>query len=1044
MVDPVGRVTTYTYDASGEHLMSITDLKGTTGFTYVIGQGAAREHALQSITYPDSTHRYYEYDAGGRLSRRYRDGGTESVTFTYSLLGGVTATDAAENITRFLDYESGHLGQLTDPLGATTSFDYDQARNLISTNGPQGFAYSYGYDSRGNRTQVIDPQGYVISLAYGANARLTALTDTRGNRTQYEHDSNFNLSGITYPNGSREQFSYDVRGNLTRKVNRRGQAISFTYDTHNLLRRKTYRDGSQVDYTYDGHRNRITATDSTGTTNFTYDTADRLRQIDFPNGRFLHFTYDIGGRRTRLEDPSGVAVNYGYDPAGRLAGLSDGSGQPLVNYIYDAVGRLARKNMGNGTYTTYDYDGAGRLLHLINYAPGGSILSRFDYTYDALGRRTSMTTLDGLWTYQNDVSGQLTSITLPGGRTIQYVYDAAGNRMSVTDNGLTTNYTSNSLDQYLNAGVTAYTYDADGNLTSKIEGTNTWTTTYDDENRLTAMTHPQGSWSYEYDALGNRVASVRNGQRTEYLVDPFDLGNVVAEYGGSGNLLARYSHGQGLVNRTDASQGTFYFNFDGSSNTSEITSSTGGILNRYSYLPYGEKISSTISLANPFTFVGQFGVMDGGEPLYFMRNRWYAPDLGRFVQNDPLKIAGGDVNLYRYVGNSPVNFIDSSGLFVPGLGDISALFEQLSQQVVQQPSQRGQPILNPDQVYLQQVQNQQQQQSLQYQQEQLQQQQQQQQQLSQAISQLLQTLNETQIDLCRNLKGSSREQAPLIGQNPCCLCGGGGGGSTQIVQSYDPNVKITVGYGNDGFITDDSPILYTVFFENQESATAPAQKVVVTDQLSDMLDWSTVEFFSVGFNKVDFYVPSGLQHYETTASVSTDPNPVRVRADFNANTGLITWVLESVDPVTLGLPEDPLAGFLPPNNQASIVFDVNAPILTNIVTNTIDNIGPGSSILALPGTSLGHFLVSWAGNDDVNGSGIAFYDIYVSEDGGPFELWLGGTTATQAVYPGRTGHTYAFYSLAYDQVGHREDKPAQADASTITIGSQIFLPIIFR
>ena len=150
------------------------------------------------------------------------------------------------------------------------------------------------------------------------------------------------------------------------------------------------------------------------------------------------------------------------------------------------------------------------------------------------------------------------------------------------------------MDQYLNAGVTAYTYDADGNLTSKIEGTNTWTYTYDDENRLTAMTTPQGSWSYEYDALGNRVASVRNGQRTEYLIDPFGLGNVVAEYGGSGNLLAQYNHGLGLVNRTDASHGTVYYNFDGSSNTSEITRSSGGILNRYSYLPYGEKLNSTI------------------------------------------------------------------------------------------------------------------------------------------------------------------------------------------------------------------------------------------------------------------------------------------------------------------------------------------------------------------------------------------------------------------------------------------------------------------
>jgi hypothetical protein len=97
-----------------------------------------------------------------------------------------------------------------------------------------------------------------------------------------------------------------------------------------------------------------------------------------------------------------------------------------------------------------------------------------------------------------------------------------------------------------------------------------------------------------------------------------------------------------------------------------------------------------------------------------------------------------------------------------------------------------------------------------------------------------------------------------------------------------------------------------------------------------------------------------------------------------------------------------------------------------------------------PTDSLGHFLVRWAGSDNVNGSGIAFYDIYVSEDGGPFELWLGATTATQAVYPGRTGHSYAFYSLAYDLVGHQEEAPAVADTVTNSMGTQLFLPIIFR
>jgi hypothetical protein len=286
-------------------------------------------------------------------------------------------------------------------------------------------------------------------------------------------------------------------------------------------------------------------------------------------------------------------------------------------------------------------------------------------------------------------------------------------------------------------------------------------------------------------------------------------------------------------------------------------------------------------------------------------------------------------------------------------------------------------------------------------------------------------------------------------------------------------VKITVGYGTEGFITGDAPLVYTIYFENQASATAPAQKVVVTDQLSNNLDWSTLELVSIGFNQVEIPLPPGLTYYTGMSAVASDPNPVRVQANFDPNKGIITWVLESVDPVTQGLPEDPLAGFLPPNkdwcnhcgegyvsflvwpkaglvsgeaftNQASIVFDVNVPILTNVVTNTIDNQGPTSSVQPLAVQNLERFLVQWGGSDNVNGSGIAFYDIYVSEDGGPFELWLGATTATQALYPGRTGHTYAFYSLAYDGVGHREEAPAVADSSTITTGMQIFLPIIFR
>jgi YD repeat-containing protein len=109
-----------------------------------------------------------------------------------------------------------------------------------------------------------------------------------------------------------------------------------------------------------------------------------------------------------MVDQSGFTVNYTYDAVGRLAALRDGSNTLIVQYTYDVVGRLARKDNGNGTYTTYAYDAAGELLHLVNYAPDASVNSRFDYTYDASGNRTSESTIDGAWTYTYDAIGELT------------------------------------------------------------------------------------------------------------------------------------------------------------------------------------------------------------------------------------------------------------------------------------------------------------------------------------------------------------------------------------------------------------------------------------------------------------------------------------------------------------------------------------------------------------------------------------------------------------------------------------------------------------
>ena len=276
--------------------------------------------------------------------------------------------------------------------------------------------------------------------------------------------------------------------------------------------------------------------------------------------------------------------------------------------------------------------------------------------------------------------------------------------------------------------------------------------------------------------------------------------------------------------------------------------------------------------------------------------------------------------------------------------------------------------------------------------------------------------------------------------------------------SSDPNGKLTVGYGTQGYIAPNVAIPYTIYFENLPAATAPAQIVTVTDNLDPNLDWTTVQLSQIEFNNVTIDVPSGLNTYSGLVNVSTDPNPVKVNVSFDPSTGVLYWLMQSVDPVTGEMPTDPTAGFLPPNNssnqgtgyviftvlpksllsngavinnQASIVFDVNAAIVTNSVTNTIDATVPTSAVNALPATTTAtSFSISWTGSD-TGGSGIANYTVYVSIDGGSYSLWQSATALTSATFTATAGHTYRFYSMATSNVGTVQTTPGAIQTTQI-------------
>jgi hypothetical protein len=307
------------------------------------------------------------------------------------------------------------------------------------------------------------------------------------------------------------------------------------------------------------------------------------------------------------------------------------------------------------------------------------------------------------------------------------------------------------------------------------------------------------------------------------------------------------------------------------------------------------------------------------------------------------------------------------------------------------------------------------------------------------------------------------------------------------VASIDPNAKYGPGgYGSEGYIdANTSALAYEIEFENDASATAPAQQIVITDQLDADLDWKTLQFTEVAFGDTRISIPTGSQYFETTVSMTYNGTTFNVQIELGVNleTGLLYARFLSVDPAT-ELPPNVLTGFLPPEdgtgrgqghisytvslksglatgatitNVARIQFDGGEIIATNQVAphdasqgtdptleclNTVDAGTPTSTVTSLPVSEAStSFTVTWSGNDDTGGSGVGTFDVYVSDNGGVYALWLDDTSETSATFTGVDRHRYRFYSVATDNVGHPEAVPTSAQAITLVDAAEPSLDV---
>ncbi len=383
----------------------------------------------------------------------------------------------------------------------------------------------------------------------------------------------------------------------------------------------------------------------------------------------VQYRYDSVGNRVGMTDPDGGRFTYAYDSVNRISHMVNPQGD-RTTYAYDPAGRRTVKKLANGTRASFSYDAAGNLTRLANLKSDGTTISSFDYDYDKVGNRTAVLEADGsrvTWSY--DDTYQLTGEHRTGSNAYRdtYTYDPAGNRLLKIHDGARTSYSydaANQLEWSEDAsGRTTYTFDADGNQELVVEPSGDRTTTaWDYENRTTLVQLPSGIRNtMAYDPDGLRV-KLEESTGTKKFV--WDEQNYLAETDENDDTQVVYTNEPrlygNLVSQRRGSESHWY-HFDAVGSTRQLTDDSESITDTQLYDGWGVLLSDTGTTAFAFTFAGQHGYYrDSATSVLYVRSRILEPVISRWITCDPMGLAG-NANLYEYVHNRPLHYIDPSG-----------------------------------------------------------------------------------------------------------------------------------------------------------------------------------------------------------------------------------------------------------------------------------------------------------------------------------------------------------------------------------------------
>jgi len=717
IVPPHGAAITLSYDPLGRVL---TRSRGglTTSYSYDLAGN------LTTINLPEGRAVSFIHTPYGAISS-IQDSAGNRISYSYDSRGNRTREEihdpggALQFFVEYAYHATGLAAGITRADGSSEELRYDAVGNLVSRINALGKTTSFTFDTLDRLTAMIRPGNVITGKAYDGNDNITSVTDPENRTTGYLHDDFGRRITKTSPDFGQSSFTYDAADNPVSVTDGNNTTVSYSHDALNRLTGTVYPapvENVVYHYDEDGFTGLLTSVeDATGSTIFRYDDHDRpTEEIRAQDGRTITFRYGYNDNSeiASITYPSGRRIDYVRNTAGRITRVETtfrGRTTVLARDISrKPFGPLSSLTLGNNIVLEYASDQDYRITGIHD---SGNLLYDQAWSYLATGRIETVTdhiTPSFSQTFGYDDLGRLVSAQ-GGYGEYAWSLDLVGNRLGQSHGTSQTTYTlvpgSNRLAQRVSGqDVVSYGYDDAGSLISR----NATIFTYNTDHRPRSVTENNTVLGeYGYDFRGLRSRRMVNGRTTHFIYNPSGLvladmdatGHVLHEYAYLDNQpLARFDYQKVRLSvpnestPSDAGSGgpttssptsanpevgvlqqvyfllmlhsrtsTLYFINDPLGTPQMLLDAAGRVVWQGDYHPFGEVDLRVNGLASDLRFPGQR--FDAETGLHYNWHRYYDPETGRYISADPIGLQGG-INLYAYVSNDPVNYIDPMGLYV--------------------------------------------------------------------------------------------------------------------------------------------------------------------------------------------------------------------------------------------------------------------------------------------------------------------------------------------------------------------------------------------